>query len=306
MAFGGCRASSADPAHPNDSMMEMMKGRRNFPFLAALLLAFVIGVPRAFAQNSSSPDYRVGPRDLLDVTVEQDPSLNTVERVTPDGRLTISLLGPVYVNGLSPLEIEKKLETLLAQKYITNPKVTVVVREYESDALLVFGQVRNPGRIPATGNMTLLQAISAAGGLTENHGPMIHILRLASNGLSDQLEIDVSELIQKSDPDVNIPVQAADVINVPADPEISVSMLGEVMKQGVMKFKTSDNVTLLQALAAAGGLTDRASVRNIVIVRRSEKGEERLVFNLSRILAGKDDDPRLKANDTIYVRESFF
>jgi len=283
--------------------------RKTYPFRTVLMaVAFAVAtVPSVLAQDTaSSPDYRVGPRDLLEISVEQDPSLNTTERIGADGRLPLPLLGPVYVNGLTPLEIQKKLQTMLAEKYITNPTVSVLVREYESEVVLVFGEVKSPGRIPATANMTLLQAISAAGGLGENHGPTIHVLRLAPNGLSDQLEIDVSELIQKGNPIYNVPIRASDVINVPSDPEIAVSMLGEVMKQGVVRFKASDNVTLLQALAAAGGLTDRASVRNILIIRKSEKGEDRLTFNLNRILAGKEKDPKLQADDTIYVYESFF
>ncbi len=277
--------------------------RRLFIFIGLLMLAVPL-----LAQNAPAPasDYHIGPRDLLDVKVDQDPTLNTQERVGADGRFPMPLIGPVYVSGMTPDQVQNRIASLLAEKYITNPSVSVVVKEFESEALAVFGEVRTPGKIPVLPNMTLLQAISAAGGLAPNHGATIQVLRVASNGLTDQIEIGVDQLMASGNPDFNIPVQPEDVINIPADPQISISLLGEVMKQGVVTFKASDAVTLLRAIAAAGGLTDRASTRNIVVIRSTDGREQRLTFNLGRILAGKDPDPELRADDKIFVRESFF
>ena len=271
-----------------------------------VLLGLLVSSGVAMAQSSSSADsYVIGAGDLIEITVEQDSDLNGTRRVGPDGRISMPVLGSVELNGLTASEAEGHLQSLL-EKYMTRATVLVVVREFESQSASIFGEVRHPGKIPVTSNMTILKAISSAGGLSESHGSVIHILRLADNGLSAQLEIPIDDLLVRGDSDLNVPVFPNDVINVPPDPEVSIYLLGEVMKPGVVQFKGSDNVTLLRALAAAGGLTDRANTRSIIIKRVENNQETPLAVHLGRILSGEDEDIRLKDNDTIYVKESFF
>lgn len=271
-----------------------------------VLLGLLVSSGVAMAQSSSSADsYVIGAGDLIEITVEQDSDLNGTRRVGPDGRISMPVLGSVELNGLTASEAEGRLQSLL-EKYMTRATVLVVVREFESQSASIFGEVRHPGKIPVTANMTILKAISSAGGLSESHGSVIHILRLADNGLSAQLEIPIDDLLVRGDSDLNVPVFPNDVINVPPDPEVSIYLLGEVMKPGVVQFKGSDNVTLLRALAAAGGLTDRANTRSIIIKRVENNQETPLAVHLGRILSGEDEDIRLKDNDTIYVKESFF
>lgn len=271
-----------------------------------VLLGLFVSSGVAMAQSSSSADsYVIGAGDLIEITVEQDSDLNGTRRVGPDGRISMPVLGSVELSGLTTSEAEGRLRTLL-EKYMTRADVLVVVREFESQSAAIFGEVRHPGKIPVTANMTILKAISSAGGLSDSHGPVIHILRLADNGMSDQIEIPIDTLLVKGDPDVNVPIFPNDVINVPPDPEVSIYLLGEVMKPGVVEFKGSDNVTLLRALAAAGGLTDRANTRSIIIKRVENSQETRMTVHLGRILSGEDEDIRLRDNDTIYVKESFF
>lgn len=270
----------------------------------AFLLTLTLCAADATAQERR--DYRIGPRDVIEIRVFQDPNLNTTARVGEDGNVTMPLLGTVKVAGLTRPEVEAQIRELLLGRYMTAADVSVSVSEFRNEPISVIGAVKSPGTIPVSGNMTLVEAITAVGGLTENHGKTLYILRTAADGQSQQLEIDVQRLMDFADPAMNIVITPNDLINVPIDSPFSVYVLGEVMKPGVLAFKKSQDVTLLQVLAAAGGLTDRASRRDVSIRRRVEGKEVLVKVDLGPILAGRKADVDVEENDTIYVRESFF
>lgn len=275
---------------------------------ASFFLAFIVAlaVP-AFAQDAArSSDYQVGPRDVLDIKVFQDPNLNSQPRVSDDGKISLPLLQTVEVRGLTPRQIEMKLKTLFEEKYFAKADVSVAVVEFENAPISVLGAVNRPGKIAVGGTMSLLQAISAAGGLATGHGRNLYVLRTASSGLSDQLEIDIDSLIVRGDPEVNIPVEPNDLINVPNDVTLSIYVLGEVMKQGVIELRSSQDATLLKAIAAAGGPTDRAKLGAITIKRTIDGRETNIEVNLNRIISGKTPDVKLQNDDRIFVPESFF
>lgn len=270
----------------------------------ALIVALAIP---AFAQEAGrSADYQVGPRDVLDIKVFQDPNLNSQPRVSDDGKVSLPLLQTVDVRGLTARQIEAKLKTLLEEKYFAKADVSVAVIEFENAPISVLGAVNRPGKIAVGGSMSLLQAISAAGGLATGHGRNLYVLRTSESGLSDQLEIDVEALIVRGDPEVNIPVEPNDLINVPNDVTLSIYVLGEVMKQGVVELRSSQDATLLKAIAAAGGATDRAKLSGITIKRVVDGKESNIKVNFDRIIAGKAPDVKLQNDDRIFVPESFF
>ncbi|MCU1228075.1 MAG: hypothetical protein JWO97_959 [Acidobacteria bacterium] len=106
-------------------------------------------------------------------------------------------------------------------------------------------------------------------------------------------------------PDLNLPLAPNDVVNIPVDTPISVYILGEVVRPGKVDFRRSQTPTLLQALAAAGAPTDRASAR--VVVKRMVNGRETTInANWRRIVDGKQSDIQLLDNDTVFVKESVF
>jgi Periplasmic protein involved in polysaccharide export len=272
----------------------------------AIVLILSLCAFSALAQAvPSAPEYRLGVGDLIEVKVFQDPNINATGRIESDGSITMPLLGAVQVSGLTVPEAVKKIRSLLEASYVNKADVSIVVREHESQPVSVVGAVSRPGRIALTGNMTLMQALSAAGGLLPN-AKNIYILRTGRSGLTAQLTVDVDDLMVRGNPDVNVPIAPNDVINVLADRELSVYLLGEVMHPGEVKFRMSQNPTLLQALATAGGLTDRAK-KSSVIVKRVENGKETMLrVNLGKILKGSDRDFPLRDGDTIVVNESFF
>lgn len=255
--------------------------------------------------STPSIDLPIGPRDVLEIRVLQDPTLNTRTVVGDDGKITFALVGKIDVAGLTPPQAEARIKSLLQGKYLTTADVSVQVVEAGNKPISVIGAVMHPGRIGATGSITLMQAITQAGGLAQGYGRTLYVLRTGANGLAEQIAIDLEDLLVNGNPDVNIPLLPNDVINVPVDVPLNIYVLGEVMKPGRVQFRRSQNPTLLQALADAGGLTDRAS--RDVSIKRSVNGKETVIKkNYKRILSGQDPDVPLLDNDTIYVRESVF
>lgn len=267
--------------------------------------------PPGAMPSPSSPlpgdgDYSIGPKDLLEIRVFEIPELNLERRVNNNGTIDLPLLGEISAAGLTAAQVRDRLEQLLKAKYVNRASVSVVIKEYANKPVTVVGAVQRPGSLNISGRWTLLQAISAAGGLTEAAGRKIYVLRRAENGLSDTLEIDTEELFKNATPMWNIPILPADVVNVQAKTLIRVFCLGEVKNPGAMEFNSDDRVSLLSVIAKAGGLTDRAS-NTIRIKRRGQDGKDsEIVANFRRIVAGKEPDPVLKPNDVVVVKESFF
>src|SRR4030043_1276880 len=147
------------------------------------------GLP--FPQERIPPDYQIGPRDLIEITVFGAPEMNRKERVPETGRITFPLLGEVDVAGLTKVELEKKLTQLLGEKLLQNPQVTVSILEYQSKRGFVLGAIRTPGPYELQGRQTLLHAIAEAGGLLPEAGNEIIITRKLSEGTTNSLRISV-------------------------------------------------------------------------------------------------------------------
>jgi polysaccharide export outer membrane protein len=271
------------------------KEMKRLSIIAALVLVAAV----ASAQTS------LGPRDILDVKVLEDPSLNAKVTISDDGNVTLPLLGKVYLSGLTPLEAEGRIKTALEAGYLNRANVSVQVVEYGSKPISVLGSVVRPGSINVSGNITLIQAITQAGGLSAGYGRQLYVLRTAQNGLSEQIAVDIEDLMVNGNPDLNLPLSPNDVINVPVDTPLTIYVLGEVMKPGDVKFRGSQTPTLLQVLAAAGGPTDRAG-RTVIIKRNTNGKEETILINYRDILSGKKNDLVLQDNDTVYLKESVF
>lgn len=252
------------------------------------------------------PGYRVGPRDLLEIRVFEMPELNVERRVSEDGTISLPPLADLAVAGLNEAEVALKLKTLLESKYAQRATVEVSVKEFRSRPISVIGAVKQPGSLAFSGRWTLLEALTAAGGIDENHGSVLYVLRRADDGLSDQVSIALDDLLVRADPRVNIPLLANDLINVPTAVEVTIYCLGAVVRPGALPFKSTERITLLAAIARAGGLTDRAAMKIHVKRADAAAGSPELEADYKRILAGKDADLELRQGDVVIVKESFF
>ncbi|WP_456380779.1 polysaccharide biosynthesis/export family protein [Thiolapillus sp.] len=117
------------------------------------------------AMDSDSHEYRIGPMDVIEVEVFQAGELSRAARVNTQGYVSLPLIGPVRVAGLTTGEAERRIEKVLGEKYLQDPHVTVFIKEYESQKITVEGWVKNPGVFPLKGKTTFLQAIANAKGM---------------------------------------------------------------------------------------------------------------------------------------------
>lgn len=280
----------------------MRKSRLTFLFTVLCALAGAFAFP-ALGQDS----YRIGPKDLLRIQVIEAPDLATEARVSAAGLIIFAPLGDVEASGRTATELEAEIRRRLEEKYLQRATVKIEIQEFLSKPISVIGAVKEPTDLGVTGAWSLLEAITAAGGLAENHGGVIYVLRRADNGLSAQIEIPIRDLMVRADPRYNIPIFANDLINVSANVELTVYCLGEVSRPGALTFKSTERLTLLAAIASAGGLTDRASSK--ILVKRAARDTapaEETTVDYKRIVSGQEADLPLKDGDIIVVKESFF
>lgn len=258
-------------------------------------------------------DYRIGPEDLLEISVFEDEKLSKTVRVSSQGNISLPLLGVLKVKGLTPYELEKEIRDLLAEKYIQNPNVSVFVKEYRSQRISVIGAVEKPGIFDIYGQRTLLDALAMAGGLKEEAGPQLFLIRsFQGDGLPSERKeqdgpktfiIDLEQLLIKGDLSLNLPLLHGDVLNIPVSGKVFVG--GEVRRPGGFHLK-GKRMTVSQAVAMAEGLRPEANPSQARIFRYIGEGGERISIpvDLSAIQRGQAEDPFLQENDIVIVPKS--
>ena len=271
-----------------------------------ILLAALFALGAGLAGGQESWEYRIGPRDLLEIKVFQVPDLNVERRVSDEGKIDLPLIGEFPVLGLSSDDVRDRLEAMLTAKYVNRADVSVNIKEFANKPISILGAVAHAGALGYAGRWSLIQAITAAGGLTEGAGKKITILRRSDNGLADTLTVTADLLYRSSDPKWNIPIFPGDTVNVPAKSMVTVYLLGEVKTNGPVTIDSDEPISLLKVIARAGGLTPRAS--SSIRIKRKEANDKvvEIRANYSRILSGKDPDLILKPDDIVLVKESFF
>ncbi len=277
-----------------------------------ILLAY-IGLALAAASTAaaglqSSSDYRIGARDLLEITVLGVAEINKlVVRVSEDGLITLPLLGEVNVNNLTRSEVERELTRRVGEKYVRNPQVTVFIQEYLSKRVSVLGAVERPGPFELLGRQTVLSVISQAGGLTRDAGKEIIVIRQVEGGDSTTFRIPIDDLFIKGEAKLNIPLEPDDIVTVPVDKLVPIYVFGQVRNPGALQVRKSSLPTLTQAIAQAGGFSDRAVKSKVKIRRKDASGKDlEITVNVRNILRGRLRDIPLQENDTVYVPESLF
>ena len=158
--------------------------------------------------------YVIGPADILEIHVWREPDLSRTIPVRPDGKITLPLLNDVQASGLTPLELKARIEKGLA-KFVESPTVSVAVQEIHSKNIFVFGQVESPGQYPLQKDLTVLQALSLAGGLAEwaDKGDII-VLR-KENGKQRRIKFDYKNVSKGKHLERNIFLRPGDTIIVP-------------------------------------------------------------------------------------------
>ena len=178
-----------------------------FTILFALVIVLIGSVP-AFAQQQNTDstvipriaygdsEFRLGPEDVIEVTVYQDKSLDRTVPVRPDGKISLPLIGEMPASGKTATDLQKEIALRLKQ-FVADPTVTVVVKEVNSPKVSVLGEVKNPGMYKIKDRATLLDAIALAGGLTEYAKKnKIVVIRTDSNGPPHQFKLNIDDQIK--------------------------------------------------------------------------------------------------------------
>lgn len=261
---------------------------------------------QAAAREYFIREYIIGPQDLLEIKVFELPEFDHTIRVSEDGSITLPLLGNVQVGGLTKEKVEQKIAELM-DKYVKKAQVSVFIKEYQSSRVAIIGAVEKPGMYELVGRQTLLQMVSQAGGFKENAANEIYILREGRDGNTASISIDLEDLLLNGNQRLNIPLQPNDVINIPVDKLITIYVFGQVRNPGALQVKMSKKITLLQAIAQAGGLSENASKRGVIVKRKDKNGKEtNLRINLNDVIKGKRKDIPLREGDVVIVKESIF
>ncbi len=149
--------------------------------------------------------------------------------------------------------------------------------------------------------------INFPGGLTSDVGADLYVIRAGLDGTAERIPIPIESLLVNRDPGLNLDIWPGDVISVPEDRPVHIYVDGAVKRPGRLEETESHPISLLQAIAKAGGLTDRANLKGVQILRPKPDGTQEVIrANLKRIRKGIDPDPVLQDRDVVVVPESFF
>jgi polysaccharide biosynthesis/export protein len=253
------------------------------------------------------PEYRLGPGDVLEVTVLGNADLSRTATIQPSGTIGLPLLNEVAVAGLTVAEVQRNLTSLLGKDFLVNPQVEVRVKEYNSQFVLVVGEVNTPGRKALRGSTRLIDLLVEAGGFTPRASGDVIITR-AEGAFEDGTktirmrlargQFSVSEYLS-----LEMPMRTGDIVT--ALPRSYVTVEGEVQRPG--RFAIEGDLTVTGALSLAGGLTRFGSSK--VEVQRIDKitrQQTALKVDLKAVRKGKKPDPPLEDGDRITVPRRIF
>ncbi|MBN1238361.1 MAG: polysaccharide biosynthesis/export family protein [Gammaproteobacteria bacterium] len=252
-----------------------------------VVIACLAGLWLAAAPAQS---YLIGPGDLLEVRVYEQEDLDTTARVGADGDIRLPLIGTVAVAGMSEREAEAEIARRLESGgFLRTTHVTVVIAEHVSNMVSVLGEVTTPGRYSLDNGNTLADVIAQANGTTENANHRVIVVS------GDQrAEIDLDSALRVGGVDGPWRLRAGDVVYVPRMDMFYV--YGEARQPGAYRLET--NMTVMQALALGGSLTELGSERRVMIRRVDEDGDV--------VSMDADLTDQLQPNDVLYVRERVF
>ncbi|MBF8305385.1 MAG: hypothetical protein HW398_573 [Acidobacteria bacterium] len=292
------------------------------------------GRPTTRTGEDAREDYRIGPEDLVEISVFEVPELSRTVRVSASGEVSLPLLGTLKVAELSPGQLEAVLTDRLRGTYLRDPQVSVFLKEYKSDPVSVVGAVKMPGLYQIQTRRSLIEVLAMAQGFSENPirqpGRTIIIMRnpktqwkvqtvannsgdarasaaaptpgenAADTAGAQSIEIPIKHLIESGDPKWNASIYPGDVVKVGQAGTFYVA--GDVKQPGAFPLRDFSEVSVLQALAMAGGPLKSSDLRHSLIIRRDENGnrvEEKIDLRRSR--QGNDPETALGENDILFV-----
>ena len=284
--------------------MSIFLNRSRLKIVTLMLILFLSWIIPAFSQG----DYILGPEDEIEIKVWDHEDLSRKQRVGLEGKISFPFAGDLKVQGLTVLQLQKELERRLGQGYIVDPHVSINIIEYKSQKFFVVGDVQKPWTYPLTKNITVVEAISLAGGVASSGGSKTLggnaiIVRASPGGKSDQPRmpdqvnprekqtVSLSAALA-GDPRNNVEIKSGDTIYVPT---LVIYVTCQVKNPG--RYPYEEGITVLKAVTAAGGFTDKAATGRVHVVREEGPTKEKIKVS---------QDDLIKPGDTVVVPESWF
>ena len=260
----------------------------------------------------------LGPGDVIAIRALHVPEISKEPmRLSEDGTVDLPMIGTLKAVGLSPVQLAAEIRKRL-DAYVRDPEVSVDIVEIKSRPVSVMGAVKTPGVYQLNVRKQLLEVLAGAGGVDETAGSVVHVSRPRSSGMISGVDttesadsysavISLADLVEGRCPQANIAILPHDTITIPRAKLIYV--MGEVRKSGGFVLRERENLSVLQAISLAEGLTSTAGSKHAKILRALPGGaadgkKTELAVDVKSILAGKSPDIALRPNDILFVPNS--
>jgi polysaccharide export outer membrane protein len=251
----------------------------------------------------TSPTTQVTEGDLLDIVIFDTPELSGRFRVNSKGDILLPLAGALHVAGLTVAEITDAVSQRYKDaKILVSPEVTVFVAEFTRRTITITGEVRSPGVYPIAAPRTLTDTMAMAGGLNESASRTVSIVHAADPKQIIHVTLNVGAQTPESIEEGRIEILPGDSIFVARSGVIY--LVGELARPGGYQVEHNNRLTLLEALALAGGVTRNAKASQSRLIRRSATGREEMTVDLQKVLYGGGPDMLLTDGDIVFVPTS--
>src|ERR1051326_8946356 len=278
-------------------------------WIGLVLALLAVSSPPARAQQSEVNGHgapakdvpvplKIAAGDLLHITVFDVPEMTQDVRIGAQGEAQLALIGNIELAGLTGEEAAQAIaRELRNRKLLLSPQVNVLIKEFASQGVSVIGEVQHPGVYQVLGSRSLLDLISMAGGLTNVADTRITVKRRRES------EQTITVKLKTDDPNTslnnNVQIYPGDLIVVPRAGIVYV--LGDVNRPGGFVMQDSGKITLLQAVAQAGGASKSASLSKAVLMRKNAQGYATTKLHVGKIQKGEAPDLDLHSNDILFV-----
>jgi len=250
---------------------------------------------QGWGQGPATPEYLIGAGDVLKINVFQNPELTLEARVAEDGTISYPLIGSVTIGGGTITAAERRISQMLKDGgFVLKPQVSILLETVRGSQISVLGQVNRPGRYPIeTANTRLTDALATAGGIAPTGADTVVFVGTRAGKQVRQV-IDLAAMFSGASSGGDMLVQGGDILYVQRAPVFYI--YGEVIRPGSYRLERA--MTVMQALAAGGGLTPKGTQRGLRLNRRGGDGK------MQELDPGLND--LLQPDDVVYVKESLF
>jgi polysaccharide export outer membrane protein len=249
---------------------------------------------------SNAPAIRISSGDLINIKVFGVPEMESEGRVNDEGLITMALIGPVNISGITSREAEKLIASKLVDAgMLKNPQVSVLVKEYVTQGISVMGEVSKPGIYPMLGARRLFDVLSYAGGTTDKAGRIVSITRRSDP--DHPVIVSLNNDPSKSSM-ANVEVQPGDTVVVSKAGVVYV--VGDVVRPGGFIMDNNESLRVLQAVALAQGFNRTAKLDAAKLIRKTPDGPQEIAVPLRKIMESKAADVEMQNDDILFVPTS--